>query len=167
MRARDRFHLRRFVRDRGRMPVGFHQQHGGAIGRQADARVLFDAPCRHSIEKLQRARDDARGDDGRHGFCGVFDPIVERQHRPPGRGPGHELQEHFGDDAQCALRADEQILQRVARDVLDTGVAEPRDPAVGQHDLEAHHIVARDAVLEAAKPAGVLRDVAANRADAK
>ena len=65
-----------------------------------------------------------------------------------------------------AFRADEEILHRVAGDVLHARAAEPRDPAVRQHDLEGHDVVARHAVLEAAQPAGVLGDVAADGADA-
>ena len=61
--------------------------------------------------------------------------------------------------------ADEQILHRIAGDVLHAFVAEPHDLAVGEHDLEAHHVVAGDAVLQAAQAAGVLRDVAADGAD--
>ena len=61
--------------------------------------------------------------------------------------------------------ADEEILQRIAGDVLHAFVAEARHLAVGEHDFEAHHVVARDAVLEPAQPAGVLGDVAADRAD--
>ena len=37
--------------------------------------------------------------------------------------------------------------------------------AVGEHDVEPEHVVGRDAVLHAAQPAGVGRDVAADRAD--
>ena len=37
--------------------------------------------------------------------------------------------------------------------------------AVGQHDLGREHVVRREAVLQAVRAAGVLRDVAADRAD--
>ncbi len=142
-------HLRRLVGDRRGMAVGFHQQHRRAVGRQADVGVVLDAARRHPIEELERARDDPRGDDRRDRVGSVLDPIVEREHRPPRRGPRHQLQQHFGDDAERAFRSDEQILQRVAGDVLHAPVAEPGDLAVRQHDLEAHHVVARDAVLQA------------------
>ena len=80
-------------------------------------------------------------------------------------GRGTSLQQHLGDDAERALGADEQVLHRVAGDVLDARAAEARDPPVRQHDLERHHVVARDAVLQPAQAAGVLGDVAADRAD--
>ena len=164
--ARDRRHALRFVGHGRRMAVGFHQQHGGAVGRQADVRVLLDAARRHLIQELERAGDDPRRDDRRHRLGGILDAIVERQHGPPRGRARHELQQHFGDDPERALRPDEQILHRVAGDVLHALAAEPRDPAVGQHDLERHHVVARHAVLQSAKPAGVLGDVAADGADA-
>ena len=46
------------------------------------------------------------------------------------------------------------------------GAAEPDDLAVREHDLEAEDVVRRDAVGEAVGPAGVLGDVAADRAGA-
>ena len=98
---------------------------------QADMGVVLHAPRRHAIEELERAGDDVRRDDRRHRFRGVFDAVVERQHGPPRRRSGHQLQQHFGDDAERAFRSDEQILQRVAGDILDALVAEPGDPAVG------------------------------------
>ncbi len=128
MLARDRLHARRFVRDRRRMAVGFHQQHGLAVGRQADVGVVLDAAGGHAIEKLERARNDARRDDRGDRVGGVLDRVVERQHRPARRRPRHELEQHLGDDAERALGADEQVLERVAGDVLDARVAEPRDP---------------------------------------
>ena len=73
MLARDRLHLRRLVGDGRRMAVGFHQQHGLAVGRQADVRVVLDAAGGHAIEELQRARNDPRRDDRRDRFRRVLD----------------------------------------------------------------------------------------------
>ena len=166
MLARDRLHACGFVRDRRRVAVGFHQEHRFAIGRQADARVLLDASGGHPVEKLQRAGNDARRDDGGDRFGGVVDAVVEREHRPARGRPRHQLEQHLGDDAERALRSDEEILERVTRDVFHARAAEARHLAVGEHDFEPHHVVARDAVLEPAQPAGVLGDVAADGADA-
>ena len=128
--------------------------------------VVLDAARRHPIEELERARDDPRRDDRRDRFRRILDPVVQRQHRPPRRRARHQLQQDLGDDAERPFRSDEQVLHRVAGDVLDARAAEPRDPAVRQHDFERHHVVARDAVLQPAQPAGVLGDVAADAADA-
>ena len=54
--------------------------------------------------------------------------------------------------------------QVVAGHALDGAPADPEDLAVGHHPLHPQHVVAGDAVLERARPAGVLGDVAAERA---
>ena len=66
--------------------------------------------------------------------------------------------------AERALAADEELRQRVAGDVLDVLAAGPDDRAVGHHDLERQHPVARLAVLHAAQAARVRAEVAADRA---
>ena len=77
----------------------------------------------------------------------------------------HELEQHFGDDAERAFGADEDVLHRIAGHVLHAFVAEPHDLAAGEHDFQAHHVIARDAVLQPAQAAGVFRDVAADGRD--
>ena len=57
----------RFVGHGGGMAVGFHEQQRLAIERQADLRVILHAADRHAVEKLQRAGDDLRRDDGGDG----------------------------------------------------------------------------------------------------
>ena len=57
IRARDRLHLRRLIGDGGWMTVGFHEQHGLAVGGQADVGEVLDATCGHAIEELERARE--------------------------------------------------------------------------------------------------------------
>ena len=85
VRPRDRRHLLALVGDGRRMAVGFHQQHGVAIGRQPDVRVVLDAARGHLIEELERARDDPRRDDRRDRVGRILDPVVQRQHRPARR----------------------------------------------------------------------------------
>ena len=76
-------------------------------------------------------------------------PLGQRQH------PDH----HLGDDPQRALGAHEP------GDQVERPVTLQRDQlAVGQHHLELEHVVGREAVLEAVRAAGVLGDVAADRA---
>ncbi len=78
---------------------------------------------------------------------------------------GTQPQRRLGDDAERALGADEQPLEVVARDVLDRAAAQPDGPAVGQDDLEREHVVRGHAVLHAAQPTGVRREVAPDRAE--
>ena len=71
---------------------------------------------------------------------------------------------HLGGDAERALRADERAEQVVAGRVRRPA-AQPDQLAVRRDDLRAGHVVGGEAVLEAVRAAGVLRDVAADRAD--
>ena len=70
-----------------------------------------------------------------------------------------------GDDAEGALGADEELEEGQARDVLDPLATEGQEGPVGEHDVEAEHVVGGDAVLHAAQAPGIGRDVAADRAD--
>ena len=66
--------------------------------------------------------------------------------------------------AEQPLGADEQAGQ-VGPGRLEAVAAEPHHLAVGQHGLEAEHVVGRHPVPEAVRAAGVERDVAADGAD--
>ena len=81
-----------------------------------------------------------------------------------GRRP--QLQHRLGDDAERALGAHEQVLEVVAGVVLLERAQAVPDVAVGQHDLEAHHQVARVAVAQHLHAAGVGREIAADLARA-
>ncbi len=67
-------------------------------------------------------------------------------------------------DPECSLRADERAEQ-VGPVRVERLAAELDDLAVGQNDLEPRDVVDGEAVLEAVRAAGVLRHVAADRAD--
>ena len=79
------------------------------------------------------------------------------------REPG-QLHDDLGDDAERALRADERAEQ-VVPGRRAGAVAEPGQLAGRGHDLQAGDVVHGEAVLEAVRAAGVLRHVAADRAD--
>jgi hypothetical protein len=79
-------------------------------------------------------------------------------------GSGTSLSE-LGDDAERALGADEPGDEVVAGDALGGAAAAAQHLAAHQRDLEAEDVLAGDAVLERARPAGVGRRVAADRAE--
>ena len=79
----------------------------------------------------------------------------------------HQAQDDLRDDRQRAFRADQQLRQVVADDVLDGLAAGLDDLAGRQHRLEAEHVALRRAVLERARPAGALGDVAADARDCR
>ena len=68
------------------------------------------------------------------------DGVVERI-EPQGEGdpldrPGHQRQQHTGDDAERALAADQEAGEVVAGGVLGQAGEAPHHAAVGQHRLE-------------------------------
>ena len=76
---------------------------------------------------------------------------------------GNQLQQHPGNHPQRAFGPDEQIPQRVARNIFHALVAGPEHFAVRQHHLQPHHVIPRDPVFEPAQAARVLGHVAADR----
>ncbi len=77
-------------------------------------------------------------------------------------GARQQPQPHRGDDPERALRADQQVLDVVAGDVLADPAAEPGQLARRERDLQAAHPGAGHAVLQRMRAAGVRRDVAAD-----
>ena len=113
------------------MSVGLHEQERLAIAGQADLGVVLDAANGHAVEELQRARDDLGRDDVGHRLGGVLHAIVAREHRAAGGGAGEDLEQDLCDDSERAFGADEEVLHRIAGDVLHAGVAEVGDATVG------------------------------------
>ena len=109
------------------------------------------------------ARDDAGQRRGRSADHDRWLVAEERQQQVCRRG---HAQAGAGavDHAERALRADEQPGQVVAGDALDGPPSGAQHPPVGEHDLQAEHVVGGDAVLHAAQAAGVGGEVAADRA---
>ena len=81
-------------------------------------------------------------------------------------GLREQLQRRGGDDAERAFAADEQVAQVVAGVVLAQPAQAVPDLAVGGDDLEAEAQVARRAVAQHLRAAGVGRQIAADRATA-
>ena len=77
-----------------------------------------------------------------------------------------EPQHGAGDEAERAFRADEDLLQVIARIVLQHLVERGDDGAVGQHGLESQHLLARHAVADDADAAGIGGEIAADLAGA-
>ena len=89
---------------------------------------------------------------------------VGRRQRPSMRRQRHQPHGDFGQDGQRALRSDQQIGQGVAGDVLHRLRTGAHDLAGRQHRLEGQHVAAGRPVLEGARSAGALGDVAADGA---
>ena len=79
---------------------------------------------------------------------------------------GKELQRRGGDDAERAFAANEKMLQVIARVVLAQAAQTVPDAAVGEHHFDAERQVARIPEAQHGGPAGVGRQIAADRAAA-
>ena len=107
-------------------------------------------------------RDAARGDLG-DGSAGVFVGIVDGQRGLHRLGLAHEADGDLGDQRHDAFRAGEEAGEVVARQVgLFAAGLDHR--AVGQHQLQAEHVVGGDAIGQGMRSAGVFRHVAADSA---
>ena len=125
---------------------------------------VLDGVDRRTIHQLQH-RGPHRRPHGDHGVGGRAHGRERRHQRRPRGLRRHQPQDRPRDDAERALAAHEQLEQRQPRHVLDPLAAEGDEGAVGEHDVEAEHVVGGDAVLHAAQAAGVGGHVAADRAD--
>jgi hypothetical protein len=143
--------------------VELDQQHGARIHRQAggvDAGLdgLDGAP----VDDLERGRHQPAADDRRHRATRGDHVREDGQQRLDRLGQRREPHRHLGHHAERALAADHGADQVVAR--AAGRAAEPGDAAVGQHQLQAEHVVRGGAVLERVGSARVLGHVAADRA---
>ena len=96
--------------------------------------------------------------------------LVKTRQGHQGRGLGlrqrAQAQQHAGDHAQRALGADEELLEVIARVVLEHGAQHGQHRAVGQHHFQAQHLLAHHAVLQHAIAAGIGGHVATDLAAA-
>ena len=144
--------------------VGLRDEQGARAAVQAHRLVVLDRVDARAVHQLEhrRAQHRAHRDDG---VCGLPHGGEARDQRGPGGLSGDEPEGGAGDDAESALAPDEQLEQRQPGDVLDPLAPELHERAVGEHHVEAEHVVGGDAVLDAAQAARVGRHVAADRAD--
>ena len=152
------------------------QPHGFVVSIQLDdeerlaafellaAGALAGGGERERIGQFQRAREEAGGKnlaDGTGRGAGGIESTRQTRAR---RRQGQQLEGGLGDDAEHSLGADEHPVQIEAGLVLVRASAEPHERAVRQCDFKAEHVVAGDAVFEAARAAGIGGDVSAEAA---
>ena len=119
-----------------------------------------------ALHELHRTGRDARPEHGAHRLAGLVRAVERDQEQPVLTGQGHQTQHGLGDDTQRALAADQQPGEVIARAVLQGVGPGPDHLAVRQHHLQVQDEVARDTVLDRPRAAGVLGQVAADRATA-
>ena len=149
----------------GLVAVELDDERASRGGGNVQRLLLADALDRRVIYELQRGRQNPGLEDARRGGCGGLGRLEERQQRAPRRRERDEAQVDFREDAQRAFGADEEAREVVAGHALQRARADVDDVALRQDDLEAGDVIARDAVLDRAQPAGAFGDVAAERGE--
>ena len=144
--------------------IELDQQHRVGI-RGIACRVdrRLDGANRRPIHHLERRRKNSGRDDRRRRARARVDRHEIREQRAHALRIRRELHRDLERDAEASLGADERAEQVVALH-LAIGVAERHDLAARENDLERDDVIQRHAVLQAVRPAAVLRDVAADRA---
>ncbi len=115
------------------------------------------------VDQLERRRGEPGRGDRVHSIAGVAERGEVADDRPRGRRQRPQPERDLGDDAERALGADDQPGEVVAGDALGRLSAQPYQLAGAGDQFQAEHVIARHAVLDAADPAGVRGDVAADR----
>ena len=115
------------------------------------------------VHHLDGRGHDARPDDGRNCSAGVVLVLEDREHGGDRLGYGLQAHGDLGRHGQRSLGPDEYAAKVVAGELV-TAAANPRQGAVGEHDLHAHDVVGGDTVGQTVGAAGVLRHVAADGA---
>lgn len=124
--------------------------------------VGMDGLQRAAVHELEHRRLDMGADDALHeAGAGRQRGEVDAEEQPS-RRQGQQAQGGPGHHGQGAFRADQQRLQVVAGDVLDGLGAQAHLLAAHQEGLQPQDVVGGHAVLEAARAACVLGDVAAD-----
>ncbi len=109
-------------------------------------------------------RIPACGNDSGEGLDGFRGAPEGDQENRRGRRPGQKPQDDLREDAQGPFRADQEVDEVVARDVLHPLAAHLHDLAGGQHGLQAQDVMPRDAVLDGPSAACVFGQIAPDEA---
>ena len=152
-------------------------------GRSSDGAVGLDHQQRPGVgRQVVRRAGRADGVDGavihefeRAGHDGLVHDAADRIERVAGAGETHaqggdgfrrgqQLQGGFGDEREGAAGADQQAGEVVAGDALGGAAAGADFAAVAGDGAQPQHVIAGDAVLDGARPAGIHREVAADAA---
>ena len=119
---------------------------------------------RQPVHHLDRGREDPGGHDPRNrGACGIG-RLEAGEERAYDLWHPDDPERHLGDDAERPLRSHDDAEQVHAVGV-ERLPAELDHLAVGQDDRRPGDVMGGEAVLQAVRAAGVLGDVAADRAD--
>ena len=123
----------------------------------------FRGVDRGLVHHLHAAGNDSGADDPRHAFAGRLD-LGKADHQSARRlRLLQDSYRDFGDDTEQSFRPCDDSHQVIAG-ALRGLAADTQDLARHQHDLASEHVVGGHAVFEAMHAAGILRDIASDRA---
>ena len=163
MVAGDRFNLADQMIGLHRRAVHFDNEQCLDIQGVADLNEgLGGMDCR-PIHHLHAGRDDPGGDHGGDAIGGILGCRETDQQCPCGGRLGKDAHGDLGDDPEQPLGAGHN-----AENIIIAGVevlaAKPDDLAIHQHHFDAEDVVCGKPIFQAMHPAGILRDIAADRA---
>ena len=143
--------------------VGFAKKDRLGVERIAGMHEWLDRADGKPVHHFEARRNDARGDDCRHRLSRLGQ-VVERgeDHLCLPRF-GRQVHGHLGDDRQQALRSVDQCEQIVAG-TIERIAAEFHNFAGDKHCSHPADVVHGEPVLETVQAAGILGDVATDRA---
>ena len=104
-------------------------------------------------------------DDTADRLGAIVDRVEYRQHGANALRIAGEPHPDFRHHRERAFAANDRSDQIEPRRVFGDA-ADPHDVPFGRDDLQAHHMIRRDAVFERVRPTGIRADVAADRAGA-
>ncbi len=144
------------------MPVQFDNEVCLANAQTIVAGVFRGGGESKFVGQFKRAGQEPGGKDGLQRADGLVHGIKPNGHGRAIRRQRNQFEGRLGDDAQQPLGADEQFGQIKAGLVFVGPSAGANDRAIGQDDLKPQDILARNAVFEAARAAGIGGQVAAD-----
>ena len=119
---------------------------------------------REAVRDLKRRREVAGAENRLHRIRRLAEGAEARAERCARGRQRQQAQRGLGHDAEQPLAAGEHADEIEAGLVLVRAPAGAQHAAIGEHDLETEHVVARHAVFQTARAARVRRDVSADAA---
>ena len=122
-------------------------------------KIIFHAPDRRIVHKLEGGRHDLRTDDLRDGDGRILH-LPENNHQGlPGLGHGDDSQDDFRDDSQGPFRTHEQLGQVIAHHALHRPHAGLDDLTRRKNDLQSQDVILGHSIFDRPGTTGALRHI--------
>ena len=144
-------------------PLHLDEEHGAGIEGEPGVNGRLHGLHGQLVDHFQRRGTDPRGDDLGDRLARLLDRREDAEHRQEPLAAAHQPDGNGGDDAERALRPDDEARE-VEPGLVRAAPAELHHRSVGQHQLEAEHVVRRDPERQGMDAAAVVRHVPADAA---